>query len=102
MCEELSDSTAKISSVPVWLLKGARNFLSAFQWAKDAADRLAFAELLGNNAVISAPMDDTYKLLGLDPSQTTTLKEYLTEYYGKILKKLKEVGAESKQTNFYI
>mmetsp|Transcript_8980 Transcript_8980/g.16167 ORF Transcript_8980/g.16167 Transcript_8980/m.16167 type:complete len:400 (-) Transcript_8980:171-1370(-) len=102
MCEDLSDSTAKITSVPVWLLKGSRRFLGAFQWAKDAADRLAFAELLGNDAVISAPMEETYKLLGMDPAQTTTLKAYLTEYYGRILKKLKEVGAESKQTNFYI
>jgi hypothetical protein len=42
------------------------------------------------------------KLLGMDPSETTTLRQYLTEYYGRILKKLKEVGAESKQTNFYI
>mmetsp|Transcript_22474 Transcript_22474/g.58611 ORF Transcript_22474/g.58611 Transcript_22474/m.58611 type:complete len:400 (-) Transcript_22474:50-1249(-) len=102
MCEELSDSTANVTSVPVWLLKGSRRFLGAFQWAKDAADRLAFAELLGNDAVISAPMEETYKVLGMDPAQTTTLRAYLTEYYGRILKKLKEVGAESKQTNFYI
>lgn len=40
MCEELSDSTANVTSVPVWLLKGSRRFLGAFQWAKDAADRL--------------------------------------------------------------
>ena len=102
MCEELSDSTADVSSIPVWLLKGTRSFLGAFQWAKDATDRLAFADLLGNGQDISAPMEDTYKLLGMDPSETTTLREYLTEYYGRILKKLKEVGAESKQTNFYI
>lgn len=52
--------------------------------------------------MISAPMEKTYELLGMDPSQTTTLRAYLTEYYSRILKKLKEVGAESKQTNFYI
>ena len=40
MCEELSDSTASVSNVPVWLLKGTRGFLGAFQWAKDATDRL--------------------------------------------------------------
>mmetsp|Transcript_13424 Transcript_13424/g.38115 ORF Transcript_13424/g.38115 Transcript_13424/m.38115 type:complete len:404 (-) Transcript_13424:72-1283(-) len=102
MCEELSDSTANVSSVPVWLLKGTRGVLGAFQWAKDAADRLAFADVLGSNRTISAPMEETYKLLGIDPAQTTTLRAYLTDYYGRILKKLKEVGAESKQTNFYI
>merc|ERR1711976_622999 len=63
---------------------------------------LAFADLLSNDTISSAPMEETYELLGMNPSETTKLKEYLTEYYGRILKKLKEVGAESKQTNFYI
>uniref|UniRef100_A0A061QYA3 Nad-binding protein n=1 Tax=Tetraselmis sp. GSL018 TaxID=582737 RepID=A0A061QYA3_9CHLO len=102
LCEELSDSNAQVSNVPVWLLKSTRGFLGAFQWAKDAADRLAFADLLSNNADISAPMEETYKVLGLDPAETTTLRQYLTDYYTRIMKKLKEVNAESKQTNFYI
>jgi len=102
MCEDLSDSEANVSNVPVWLLKGTRGVLGSFQWAKDATDRLAFADLLSNDTIISAPMEETYELLGMNPSETTKLKEYLTEYYGRILKKLKEVGAESKQTNFYI
>lgn len=41
-------------------------------------------------------MDDTYTLLGLDPSDTTTLDSYLDDYFGRILKKLKEVSAISQ------
>ena len=62
----------------------------------------AFAEILASNEVFSADMDGTYKLLGLDPSGTTTLESYLQEYYTSILKKLKQVGASSKQTDFYV
>lgn len=47
-------------------------------------------------------MADTYKLLGLDPAGTTTLEAYLQEYYTSIMKKLKQIGASSKQTDFYV
>eukprot|EP00879_Flechtneria_rotunda_P029247 GHRR01031555.1.p1 GENE.GHRR01031555.1~~GHRR01031555.1.p1 ORF type:complete len:111 (-),score=30.33 GHRR01031555.1:501-833(-) len=40
MCERLSDSNAKVTSVPTWLLKATRNLLRGADFAKDAADRL--------------------------------------------------------------
>ena len=40
LCERLAGANAKVTQVPVWLLKAARGFLSSFQWARDAADRL--------------------------------------------------------------
>lgn len=43
MCETMSDSTAKVTSVPTWLLKATRNILKGADWAKDAADRLVRA-----------------------------------------------------------
>ena len=54
-----------------------RSLLRAFQWTGDAADRLAFASLLNSNAIFSAPMDDTYKLLDMSPSETISLEKYL-------------------------
>lgn len=45
MCENLSDSTAKVTSVPTWLLKATRNILKGADWAKDAADRLVSRDL---------------------------------------------------------
>lgn len=42
-----------------------------------AACAQAFAEVLANNEAWTAPMDDTYKLLGVDPDSITTLDSYL-------------------------
>ncbi|KAK9901082.1 hypothetical protein WJX75_002418 [Coccomyxa subellipsoidea] len=67
--------------VPVWLLKATRSFLKSFQWARDAADRLAFADILASNEIFSALMEETYQLLDLNPADTTTLEDYLQEYY---------------------
>lgn len=67
----------QVRNVPVWLLKGTRGLLRSFQWATDAADRLAFAEVLSSNESFSADMGETYKLLGVDPASITTLDAYL-------------------------
>ncbi|KAK9814206.1 hypothetical protein WJX72_002245 [[Myrmecia] bisecta] len=102
LCEKYADAEADVTQVPVWLLKATRNALRGFQWARDAADRLAFADILASNETFSAPMDTTYKLLNIDPATITTLEQYLEEYYTSILKKLKQVGASSRQTDFYV
>lgn len=102
MCERMSDSKAQVNTVPTWLLKGTRNVLKSAQWAKDAADRLAFSEVLANNETWTAPMDSTYELLGIEPSSVNNLDAYLQEYFSKIMKRLKEVGASSDRTNFYV
>ena len=47
-------------------------------------------------------MEETYKMLDIDPSSITTLESYLQEYYTNIMKKLKQVGAQSRQTDFYV
>jgi len=102
LCERLGKQDAKVTRVPVGLLKGTRALTTAFQWFADAADRLAFAEVLTSNVDFSAPMDETYELLGLSPGDTTTLEQYMQDFYSRILSKLKEVGAESKQRNLYL
>lgn len=102
LCEKLADCNAKVNNVPVGVLKATRSLLKSFQWAGDAADRLAFAEVLSATDDFTAEMADTYKVLDIDPSSITPLETYLEEYYSKILKKLKEVGASSKQTDFYV
>ena len=84
------------------MLRLARSVLNFFQWSGDAADRLAFAEVLTANEVFSARMEETYKLLGCDPSDTTLLEKYLQDYYTRILKKLKDVGGQSRQGDFYL
>lgn len=77
ICERLADTDAKTRNIPVWLLKGTRSILRSLQWAGDAADRLAFAEVLAGNENFSAPMHDTYRLLGVEPGSVTTVEAYL-------------------------
>lgn len=92
----------QVSKVPVALLKLTRGFTRSFQWSSDAADRLAFAEVLSGNAQISAPMEETLKAFEMTESDITTVEGYLQEYFSKLLKKLKDLRAESKQTDFYL
>lgn len=66
----------------------------------DHVPRQAFVEVLASNEVFSAPMEEAYKKLDIDPSSVTTLDAYLSEYYSQILKKLKEVGAQVRSVSF--
>ncbi|KAL2608617.1 hypothetical protein R1flu_027190 [Riccia fluitans] len=102
LCERLAGQDAKITTVPIGVLKTTRLLTRLFQWTTDVADRLAFSEVLTSDVVFSAPMTETYGLLGLDPKDTTTLEQYLQEYYSQILKKLKDLKAQSKQGDYYL
>lgn len=77
LCERLGDADAEVRNVPVWLLKGTRAVLRSMQWAGDAADRLAFAEVLSSAENFSAPMEETWALLGIEPGSVTTLEAYM-------------------------
>lgn len=91
----------QVTNVPVWLLKFTRFSLKGFQWARDAADRLAFAEVLSGSESFAAPMEGTYELLEIDPASITSLESYLDEYFKRILSRLKEVAATSRQTDLF-
>jgi uncharacterized protein YbjT (DUF2867 family) len=97
LCEKLSEREAKISRVPLGLLRFMRKITRLFQWTYNISDRLAFAEVLASGQPLDAPMEGVYQQLGLDPKQTTTLESYLQEYYTRIMKKLKELDYEKKQ-----
>lgn len=47
-------------------------------------------------------MSETYNLLGVDAKDIVTLEKYLQDYFTNILKKLKDLKAQSKQSDFYI
>ena len=72
MCVELSGvkKDPEVTEVPVVVLKVLLQVLRVFQWAKDAADRLAFAEVLSSEVDFTAPkgeMEKTYALIGANP-----------------------------------
>jgi hypothetical protein len=42
-------------------------------------------------------MEEVYETFGLDPKETTTLESYLQEYFGRIMKKLKELDYQQNK-----
>ena len=57
--------------------------------------------VLTSDIVFSVPMNETYELLGVDVKYVVTLEKYLQDYFTNILKKLKDLKAQSKQTDIY-
>jgi uncharacterized protein YbjT (DUF2867 family) len=98
LCERLSGKEARVTRMPISLLRTMRYMLRFFQWGWNIADRLAFTEVLASGIPLNAPMDDVYKVFGLDPNETTTLEGYLQEYFSRIMKKLKELDFEKDKT----
>ena len=72
VCEKLAECDAQVNNVPVGVLKAARGLLRTFQWARDASDRLAFAEVLATNEDFTADMTETYKVR---PSHSSVLSQ---------------------------
>jgi len=97
LCERFGDRTAKVTRIPIWVLRAMRQFLLFFQWGRNAADRLSFAEVGASGQPISANMDETYNTFGFDPRETTSLESYLREYFSLILKKLKEIEYQKQK-----
>ncbi|KAG8364447.1 hypothetical protein BUALT_Bualt19G0129800 [Buddleja alternifolia] len=101
LCERLAGQDANVTTVPVSVLSFTRQLTRLFEWTNDVADRLAFSEVLSSDTVFSVPMAETYNLLGVDTKDISTLEKYLQDYFTNILKKLKDLKAQSKQTDIY-
>jgi uncharacterized protein YbjT (DUF2867 family) len=98
LCESLSGKEARITRMPINLLRTMRHVIRFFQWGWNVADRLAFTEVLASGKPLNAPMEEVYKVFGLDPKETTTLESYLQEYFNRIMKKLRELDYEKTKT----
>ncbi|WP_017317051.1 SDR family oxidoreductase [Mastigocladopsis repens] len=97
LCERLSGKEARVTRMPINLLRTIRHIIRFFQWGWNVADRLTFTEVLASGRPLNAPMEEVYKVFGLDPNETTTLESYLQEYFNRIMKKLKELDYEKTQ-----
>ncbi len=98
LCERCSDKTAKVTTVPLALVRATRNTLRFFQWAWNIADRLDFTEVMATGRELNAPMDQVYQTFGLEAGAMSTLEDYMQEYFSRIMKKLREVEmAQEKQ-----
>lgn len=97
LCERLSGQEAKTSRMPIGLLRAFQKGLRFFQWGWNTADRLAFTEVIATGKPLTADMDETYAVFGIDPQEITTLESYMQEYFGRIMKKLKELEYEREK-----
>ncbi|CAN1307831.1 Protein HIGH CHLOROPHYLL FLUORESCENCE PHENOTYPE 244, chloroplastic [Linum perenne] len=101
LCERLAGQDANVTTVPVSVLRFTRQLTKVFEWTSDVADRLAFSEVLSSDTVFSVPMGETYTMLGVDQKEIASLEKYLQDYFSNILKKLKDLKAQSKQSDIY-
>jgi uncharacterized protein YbjT (DUF2867 family) len=97
LCERLSGREAKISRMPIGLLRGVQKLARFFQWGWNTADRLAFTEVIASGKPLTANMDETYSAFGIEASEITTLEDYMQEYFSRIMKKLKELEYEREK-----
>ncbi|MFM1800142.1 MAG: hypothetical protein RLZZ117_2420 [Cyanobacteriota bacterium] len=94
LCERYSGKEAKIARVPPLFLHLMRSVANFFDASVNVAERLAFDQVTGGGQALDAPMEASYDAFGLDPAETTSLEQYLQEYYQTILKRLKDMEAD--------
>ncbi|MBS0015350.1 MAG: SDR family oxidoreductase [Arthrospira sp. SH-MAG29] len=97
LCERMSGKQARVTRTPNSIVRIVRKVTRFFQWSLNISDRLAFVEVLATGQPLKASMDETYQILGMNPEENTTLESYLQEYFGRIMKKLKELEYEREK-----
>lgn len=91
LCERKCGQSSKVSRISLDLLRVIRKVAYFFQWGWNFADRLAFVEVVSGTQPLDAPMDEVYSAFEMNPEDTTTLEDYMQEYFSRIMKKLKEL-----------
>lgn len=91
LCERLSGKSAKISYIPFLAFGVLRRFFRFFEFTWNIADRLQFGEI-SKEGSLSKPTNELSWSF-----ERLTLERYLQEYFGKILKKLRETNYEQLQ-----
>lgn len=97
LCERLSGQSAKIIKIPVGLLKFLRQLTGFFEWGMNISERLAFAEVLSSGDNFTADMNNVYELFEFEPLETISLERYMQDYFGRILRRLKELTDEKER-----
>jgi uncharacterized protein YbjT (DUF2867 family) len=94
LCERLSGQDAKVTRLPLNFLRTVRQMARFFQWGWNLADRMAYAEVGATGEPMNAPMEEVYRVFGLNPEETITLEAYMQEYFSRIMRRLKEIDYE--------
>ena len=94
LCERLSGQSALVNKIPLYALRILKKVVNFFEWGKNISDRLAFAEVLVIDPNMNSDMKEVYDIFSFDPSEVSTLEKYMQDYFGRILKRLKELSDE--------
>ena len=57
-----------------------------------------FDQLLSTGENFTGSMESTYKVFGFEENETATLEGYMQDYFGRILRKLKELSDEKEKS----
>ena len=92
LCERLSGKTANISYIPFIAFSILRRFFRLFEFTWNIADRLQFGEIADEPNLRVKPTNEIAW-----STNRLSLESYLQEYFGKILKKLRETNYQQSQ-----
>ena len=92
LCERLCGKTAKISYIPFLAFSILRRFFRFFEFTWNIADRLQFGEISNGSSPGAIRQNEVEW-----PNGRLSLENYLQEYFGKILKKLRETNYQQTQ-----
>ena len=92
LCERLSGKTANISYIPFVAFSLLRRFFRFFEFTWNIADRLQFGEIADDASLRVKPTNEIIWSIN-----RLSLESYLQEYFGKILKKLRETNYQQSQ-----
>jgi hypothetical protein len=92
LCERLCGKTAKISYIPFLAFSILRRFFRFFEFTWNISDRLQFGEISNDVNTTIKPKNEVDW-----PMNRLSLESYLQEYFGKILKKLRETNYQQNQ-----
>jgi uncharacterized protein YbjT (DUF2867 family) len=94
LCERLSGKTAKTYYIPGFLFSLLRRFFRFFEFTWNIADRLQVSEVTNNSSgIVKSSISFNWA------SERLSLENYLQEYFGKILKKLRETNYQQSQNS---
>ena len=99
LCETISGQRAKISRIPLYMIKFIRNIAQYFQWSWNISDRLSFIEVLSTGDSFNTSMDIIYQMFHLHQDDIEALELYLKDYFDKIMNKLKQLNYGQKNTS---
>nr|BDA98844.1 photosystem I assembly protein Ycf39 [Chroomonas debatzensis] len=98
LCERLSGQPAKVINIPIGILKILKQMTGFFEWGINISERLAFAEVLASGDSFSSDMKEVYEIFSFEDSEVVTLERYMQDYFGRILRRLKELSDEKERS----